>query len=273
MKRASNFLLTVEKITISPHARSSREALPLWAVPALLIWLLLKPPMPEGRGPTARGGGFSPWLAVWLSASSAPGPGVEILQGLARPGEGHLEAGVTPPKAAKLATWSLVPSFRPLSSPIPGTPTQAPSSPNSLQPPFQQAPFSQRHPVYGSASPNPPEVQLRRPPYTSSPAPFTTPTPCLPEKGKNRSSLSRPLGACQDPPVREESPETYGVEEGGHLGCGKPLEGGASPPDALLRVPPLLPVRKDALSSLLMAQERAPSGCPQLPRPQFPSVR
>lgn len=206
--------------------------------PAAFIWFVLRPSLLEGGGLTSGGGGFSPWLGVWLSAGSGPALGVEIFQGLARGGEGRFEAGITPPAAAKLAAWSLIPSFRPLPFPIPNS-LHSPLSAGTLNgAPFRAPPC--RIPQKFSLSYFPPP-----PPVSCSPTP-TPPPPPFAGKGKNHSSLNRLLGARQDLPVRQEGLETWGLEGAPWLeNCRKEGQN-ASPADALFCAPPRLPEVKQA---------------------------
>lgn len=99
--------------------------------------------------------------------------------------------------------------------------TWAPNSPDSLHSPFQGAPYSQWHFFYGSALLDPLEVQHQS--YSHCPlqellTPHLPPVcrkrekkNCRKREKKKKTALHRLLGACQDPPVREECLETSGA--------------------------------------------------------------
>lgn len=78
--------------------------------------------------------------------------------------------------------------------------------------------YSQWLPFYGSASLDPPKVQLQpiSSPHLLPGATHSTPAPCLPEKGKPLISHWL-LGACQDPLARKESLKPVGLAW--DLGC------------------------------------------------------
>ena len=102
-------------------------------------------------------------------------------------------------------------------------------------PPFSRSLTLNGTPLMGQPHWIPQKFNFSRLPTAPSGSCSLHTCPLFAGKGKKKySSLHRLLGACQDPPAREEGLETYGAGRGPRM-PGKLLEGGARclPPDVL----------------------------------------
>lgn len=132
-----------------------------------------------------------------------------------------MEAGIAPFEAAKLASLSAIPTplfWAPFLFPHPhlgSQLTRLPPFPLSGSPLLSMA-FLLWVSLAGSPRSSASVIFPLPPPGAA----HSTPAPCLPEKRKKncrkrekkkKTALHRLLGACQDPPVREECLETSGA--------------------------------------------------------------